>query len=130
MKPNQSSVYSLMLAPLAAASAARSAAIDISNAEYATIVVTASAEVNTSGTNVTLAIAHGDDGTNYTTLSTTLLDNTAAAKQEFHIDTKDKKKFLRVTVTPGTNATNDLVITTVHAITVSDIKTASTGIVL
>lgn len=130
MKPNQSSVYSLMLAPLAAASAARTAEVDISNAEYATIIVTAGAEVNTSGTNVVLTLAHGDDGTNYTTLSTTLLDNTSAAAMQFHVDTADKKKLLKLTVTPGTNATNDLVITTAHAVVVKDIKTASAGIVL
>lgn len=130
MRPNQSSIHSLMLAPTAAASAARTAEIDLSDAEYATIVVTAGAEANTDGDNVTLTLAHGDDGTNYTTLSTTLLDNTAAAIHNFHVDTRDKKKLLKITVTPGTHTTNDLVITAAHAIVVKDTKTASTGTVL
>lgn len=120
----------MMLAPTAAATSARTANLDLSNCDYATIIVSAGAEVNTNSTNVTVALAHGDDGTNFTTLSTTLLDNTAAAKTEFHVNTLGKKKLLRLTVTPGTHTTNDPVITCAHAIRVGDRETSSGGTVL
>jgi hypothetical protein len=130
MKPQQSSTYTLMLAPVAAATTARTAELDLSGVEYATIVVSASAEVNTNSTNVALTLAHGDDGTNYTTLATALLDNTAAAKAEFHLDTNGKKKRFKLTVTPGTHTTNDPVITTALGIRKGDLQTAASGTLL
>jgi hypothetical protein len=130
MKPLQSNTFTMMLAPTAAATAARTASLDLSNVDYATIIVSAGAEVNTNSGNVTLTLAHGDDGTNYTTLSTTLLDNTAAAKHEFHVNAVGKKKLLKLTVTPGTHTTNDPVITCAHAISVTDRQTTSAGTVL
>jgi hypothetical protein len=130
MKPQQSSTYSLLLAPVAAATAVRTTEVDLSGVDYATIIVTASAEVNTSSTNVVLTLAHGDDGTNYTTLTTTLLDNTAAAKHEFHVNPMGKKKLLKLTVTPGTNSTNDPVITIAHAILDKDVQGAAAGTVI
>ena len=129
MQPLQSNTFTMMLAPATAATTSRTASLDLSGTDYATIIVVAGIEANTNSTNVVVTLAHGDDGTNYTTLSTTTIDNTAAAKHEFHVDTRGKKKLLRVTVTPDTT-TNGAVISACHAIAVKDYETSSAGTVL
>jgi len=128
MNATQSCEYTLMLGPATAATTVRTAQIDLSNTEYATIVVTAGAELNTNSTNVTLTVAHGD-GTTYTTLSTATLDNTAATKQEFHVEPMGRGKYLKLTITPD-STTNGPVITTAHAIATKNSVGASGGTVL
>ena len=118
-----------MLAPVAAATTVRTAQLDMSGIDYATVVVTASAEATTNSTNVVLTLAKSD-GTNHTTLATHTLDNTAAAKREFHHVNATGDRYLRLTVTPGTNTTADPVITTALAVAVPEYAVASTGTLL
>lgn len=128
MKPNQSSEYTLMLAPVTAATTVRTAQLDMSGIDYATVVVTAGVELNTNSTNVVLTLAKSD-GTNHTTLATHTLDNTAAAKREFHYSNPTGDRYLRLTVTPDAT-TNGPVITSALAIASPDYAVASTGTLL
>lgn len=116
-----------MLAPITAVTTARTAQLDMSGVDYATIIVSAGVELNTNNTNVVITLAHGDDGTNYTTLSTTTMDNTAASKQEYHVcNDGSKKKYLKVTLTPDTT-TNGPILTSVLGVTVRDTLSATSG---
>jgi len=128
MQPQQSSEYTLLLAPVTAATTARTAQFDLSGSDYATVVVTAGVELNTNSTNVVVTLAHSD-GTNHTTLATNTLDNTAATKREYHVNPMGKAKFLRLTVTPDTT-TNGPVITSALVIADKDKKAASAGTVV
>ena len=115
VKPLQSAVRSVVLAPAAAATTARTAAIDTQGADYASIVVVASAEVNTNSTNVALNLRESDTNaaTAFTTFDanfSTVLDNTAAAVAVFNVDLKGRKRFLQIVVTPDTT-TNGAVLT-------------------
>jgi len=128
MKPNQSSTYTQMLAPITAATAARTAQLDMSGVDYATIIVTAGVELNTDSTNVVLTLAKSD-GTNHTTLATHTLDNTAAAKREFHHVNASGDRYLRLTVTPDAT-TNGPVITSALAIASPAKAVATAGTLL
>jgi hypothetical protein len=115
VKPLQSAVRSVVLAPVAAATTARTAAIDTLGADYATIVIVAGAELNTNSTNVALNLRESDTNvaTTFATFDanfSTVLDNTAGAVAVFNVDLKGRKKFLQVVVTPDTT-TNGVVIT-------------------
>jgi hypothetical protein len=100
----------------------------MSGIDYATVVVTAGVELNTNSTNVVLTLAKSD-GTNHTTLATQTLDNTAAAKSEFHYANPTGDRYLRVTVTPDTT-TNGPVLTTALAVAVPEYATATAGTLL
>lgn len=129
MKPFQSASYSVLLAPSAAATAVRTATVDSSGADYATITVNVSAELNTNAVGPTFTVATSDDGTNWTTAATALVDNTAAAVHAFHINRQGKGKTIRLTSTPGTT-TNDVVLVSAVAILDSQNQNASSGTVV
>ncbi len=115
VKPLQSAVRSVVLAPAAAATTARTASIDTAGADYASIVVVASAELNTNSTNVSLNLRESDT-TVATTFATfdanfaTVLDNTQAAVAVFNVDLKGRRRYLQIVVTPDTT-TNGAVLT-------------------
>lgn len=120
MKNSQSLVRTVILAPVTAATTARtSSALDTAGADYATIEVLAGVEANTNSTNVayTLKEADVDAATNYATFNSVYagtLDNTAAAVAALNVDLKGRKRYLQVTVTPDTT-TNGAVITSAVA---------------
>jgi hypothetical protein len=128
MKAQQSSGYTLMLAPVTAATTARTAQLDLSGVDYASIIVTAGIELNTSSTNVALTLAKSD-GTNHTTLSTNTLDNTAAASHQYHVAPNGTYRYLRLTVAPDTT-TNGPVLATAIAVTKKELSTSSGGTVI
>jgi arginyl-tRNA synthetase len=128
MKPNQSSEYTLLLAPVTAATTVRTAQFDMSGIDYATVIVTASAEATTNSTNVALALAKSD-GTNHTTLATHTLDNTAAAQRAFHHVNATGDRYLRVTITPDAT-TNGPVITGASVVAVPEYAVAAAGTLL
>ena len=116
MKQSQAMDYSVLLAPVTAATTVRSAAFDVRGADYATILVTLGAELNTNSTNVTLQLAEGDAATGaWTTFNASfnrVVDNTAGVVAVNHVDLKGRKGFLRITVTPDTT-TNGPVLSSV-----------------
>lgn len=129
MKQSQSLVRASVLAPIAAATTARTASIDTQGADYASIVIHVGAELNTNSTNVALNLRESD-----TTVTTTFatfdsnyaitLDNTAAAVAVFNVDLKGRKRYLQVVVTPDTT-TNGAVISSVVSELVEEIQGAN-----
>lgn len=119
----QAASFSQMLAPSAAATTARTAALDTTGADYATIVVNLGAELNTNSTNVVVTISEGDTTTSFSTFNSEFnsitVDNTAAAIATRHIDLKGRKRYLQLTVTPDTT-TNGPVITSATGIMLKD----------
>jgi hypothetical protein len=97
--------------PVAAATNAVTARIDTAGAQYATILIPLGIELNTNSTNVIVNILDSDDTivTNFVSLGTTLVDNTAAIVVKRDVPLKGRKRYLRVVVTPDTT-TNGVVL--------------------
>lgn len=129
MRPNQSSEYSLVLAPLTAANTERKATINLDDCEYLSLVVTVGKELNTNAGDVKLTISENDSGTAWTKLEEVDIDNTDAARHEFHIDKRGRKRQIELKITPG-NSTNDTVITSATAVKVKNISKGSQGTVI
>jgi hypothetical protein len=115
MKDLQSAVRASVLAPITAATTARTAAIDTAGADYASIVFHIGVELNTNSTNVALDLKESDTdaATAYVTFNSSYsitADNTAAIVKTFNVDLKGRKRYLQVSVTPDTT-TNGTVIT-------------------
>lgn len=114
MKPVQSNLYSVLLAPAASATTARTANLDTLGANYASVIVSLSAEVNTNSTNVAIQLSESDTtvATTFATFNSSFnqtLDNTAAIVHAAHVDLKGRKRYLRLTLTPDTT-TNGAVL--------------------
>lgn len=118
-KSSQALDYSILLAPVTAATTARTAALDCRGADYATILVTLGAEANTNSTNVTLQLAEGDTTSSFATFNASfnqVIDNTAAVVAAYHVDLKGRKRYLRLTVTPDTSANGAVIGSAVAAL--------------
>lgn len=118
-KSSQSMDYSILLAPVTAATTARTAALDCRGADYATILVTLGAEANTNSTNVTLQLAEGDTTNSFATFNADfnrVIDNTAAVVVAYHVDLKGRKRHLRLTITPDTSANGAVIGSAVAAL--------------
>lgn len=135
MKHLQAAEYSLLIGPVAAATTVRTANLDIAGADYATITVQVSAEVNTNSTNVAIALLETDDSTDTSTFATfnttynVTIDNTATAGKALHIETMGRKRFLRLRVTPDTHTTNGPVIVSAAAHLLKGTQGVSNGLV-
>jgi len=106
-KAQQALDYTIMLAPVTAATASRTASVDTRGADYATILVTLGAEANTNSTNVTLQLAESDTNGSFATFNSNfnrVIDNTAAVVVAYHLDLKGRKRYLQLTVSPDTSA--------------------------
>ena len=117
MKNLQSVKRNVMLAPITAATTARTANLDCAGADYATIEIILGAELNTNSTNVAVRLLESDNTTasNFATFNSSFnrtLDNTAAVVAAFNIDLKARKRYLRIEVTPDTT-TNGAVLSAV-----------------
>jgi hypothetical protein len=130
MKPNQSDSYSVLLAPVAAATTERTAVFNLDDCNYATIDVVIGAEVNTNAADVTLTLEENDSGTTWVELAEVEVDNTAAASYQFHIAKPGRKRQMRLTVTPGTHTTNDPIIACASVSKVKTFQEGSDGTVL
>lgn len=133
MNDIQSRDFSLLLAPITAATTERTANLDCQGASYASIVLAVSAEANTNSTNVAVQLLESNDttATNFATFNATYnvtVDNTAAAQQPFHVDLRGRKRYLRIKVTPDTT-TNGAVITSAVAILDQQLRSTSDGLV-
>jgi len=111
MKPLQATRTILALGPQASATTARTANVDTSNGSYAKIIVPISAEANTNSTNVRMEILHADAATaSFTSLGTTLIDNTAAVVAVANVNLAGKGKLIQVRMTPDTTTNGAVVI--------------------
>jgi len=106
-KAQQALDYTIMLAPVTAATASRTASVDTRGADYASILVTLGAEANTSSTNVTLQLAESDTNGSFATFNSNfnrVIDNTAAVVVAYHVNLQGRKRFLQLTISPDTGA--------------------------
>lgn len=115
MKISQALDRLVLLAPVTAATTARTANLDTQGAKYATIEVLIGAELNTNSTNVNISLSESDDtvATNFATFNSVfnrVVDNTAGVVAVNHVDLQGRRRYLRLTVTPDTT-TNGTVIT-------------------
>ena len=128
MKP-QNFVESVMLAPITASTAERTANLDCQDANYATVRVVLGAEANTNSTNVAIVLSESDDTvvTNFATFDSSIdrtIDNTAGVVGVTHVDLNGRKRYLRLTLTPDTT-TNGAVLSAATAALCKSIKTGT-----
>ena len=126
MKYPQKGVDSVLLAPVAAATTARTANLDASGANYAEIRIAIGAELNTNSTNVSVSLLESDvtTATTFATFHsdfTRIVDNTAAAVAVYRVDMEGRKKYLRLAITPDTT-TNGPVISSAVATLYKDVQ--------
>lgn len=120
----QAARYSAMLSPVAAATTVRTANLDTTGADYATVIVNIGVELNTNSTNVAIQLSESDE-TTVTTFATfnssfnRTIDNEAATIATSHIDLKGRKRYLRLTVTPDAT-TNGPVLTSAIGVLLLD----------
>lgn len=131
MKQSQSAARTSVLAPITAATTARTAAIDTQGADYATIVFHIGIEANTNSTNVALNLKESDTNaaTAFATFNSSFsvtADNTAATVQVFNVDLKGRKRYLQVSVTPDTT-TNGAVISSCVSELVKEVSGANSA---
>ena len=117
------------LAPVAAATTARTCNVDCQDADYATIRVILGAEANTDSTNVAIQLSESNDTvvTNFATWNASYnrtVDNTAAVVATSHIDLRGRKRYIRVTITPDTT-TNGAVISGVVSSLAKNVKSGT-----
>lgn len=118
MNEQQALTYSVLISGTTSATTARTANFDCQDVDYATIVVTTSAEVNTNSTNVVASVLESDDTTasNFATFSSAherTIDNAAAAVGAFHVDMRGRKRYLRVSLTPDTTTNGAVIVSAV-----------------
>ena len=100
---------SIIVARALTNSATASANVDTNGADYATIVVNISSEVNTNAVGPTISLLESDDTTvtNFATITPNITGDAIAAKPiVYGIDLRGRKRYLRLTISTGT-ATND-----------------------
>jgi hypothetical protein len=104
MKVAQLGTDSLFFTPTAAATTVRTLTLDCAGANYATIRLALGVELNTSSTNVAIALSESNDTnvafTTFNAAANRTVDNTAATVATTHVDLEGRKRYLRLTVTP------------------------------
>ncbi len=122
MNHNLRAKLGVLLAPASQTnSATRTANLDTLGADYATIQINMASALNTNAIGPTLQLSESDDTvvTNFATFNSnfnTSSTSIAAARQiVYHVDTKSRKRFLRLSLTTAT-ATNDNVTSGVNYI--------------
>lgn len=111
----QGNIDSLLFAPQAVdgAGATITANLDTKGANYASIRIAAASEANTNAVGPTISVLQSDDTvvTNFATITADEnWDLTAASVKTYHIDLRGRKRYLRLTIDPGTNGTNDDIV--------------------
>lgn len=108
----QSMTDTLLIAPISSTAAA-SATYDLLGIDYATIRIPFASEVNTSAVTPTISLTEADtsNATNFATITADRAteDITAAKELVYHVDCRSRKRYLKLTITPGTT-TNDTAV--------------------
>lgn len=133
MKPAQVVNRSILVAPVSGTVTA-AGTLEIGGADYATIEVALSKRVDATVTSqMTVAITEGDVSTgsfvtfNASASQTVTLDDADSQLLTFHVNNNgERKKYLKVTLTPGTVASADAVVAAVVANVVGEISPLGT----
>ena len=121
MIDQQALTYTAMITGTTAATTARTARLDCQDVDYATIIVTTSAEANTNSTNVVASLLESDDTivTNFATFDASherTIDNTSEAVGVFHVDRRGRKRYLRLVLTPDATTNGAVIVSAVAAV--------------
>lgn len=127
MQYQQTGFDEVLLAPIAAATTARTANLDCQEANFAVVRVALGAEANTNSTNVAIQLSESDDTvvTNFATFDANFnrtVDNTSGVVATNHVDLRGRKRYIRLTVTPDTT-TNGPVISGALGTLYKDVQT-------
>ena len=106
----------LLINPVAMTnSATQTANLDTRGADFATIVLSFKAEVNTNAVGPTLSLLESDDTvvTNFATVvaNRTNEDLASAKLVRYDVDTRGRKRYLRLSVTTATATNDDVTVT-------------------
>ncbi len=108
----------LLIAPVAKTnSATASGTCDTLGCDYATIRVALSSEINTNAVGPTLSLAEADTS-NSTAFATVVADRvaediTAAKEVVYQVDTRLRKRYLKLSVTTGTTTNDNVTVSAV-----------------
>lgn len=106
----QRGTHAIAIAPTSG-STATTASIDTNGSDYITIDVALSAELTTDAVVPVISLLSSDDTvvTNHATIVADVSgdDVTAARLHTYHVDLRGQKRYLRLTITPGTVVTDD-----------------------
>lgn len=110
----QNAKLDLLLAPdTASATAVRTANIDTLGVDYASIIVNLSSEKNTDATGVAISLLEADDteATSFATFNSSFqstIDLATAKDVLYHVDTRSRKRYLRLSLTPDTTTNGNI----------------------
>ncbi len=121
MNPNNHAQRTILIAG-ADLTAVQSATLDTKGrGSWVSLVISFSAGINTSAVAPTISVAGSDDNTTFATITadkTIALAGTNIALQAYEIDMRGQKRYIKTTITPGTQATQDAVsiheVATIH----------------
>lgn len=132
MKQAQVVKRSVLVAPVSGTATA-AGTLEIGGSDYATIEVALSKRVGTATSAMTVAITEGDVATgpfvtfNASASQTITLDDADPQLVAFHVNNNgERKKYLKVTLTPGTVATADAVVAAVVGNLIGEISPLGT----
>lgn len=116
--------FNVLLAPQAMTNSATvTANLDTRDADYATILVSLSAELNTNAGGSSISILESDDtvATNFATYDSdfvrTAEDSTSAKVIAFHINKKGRKRYQQIKISTNTTTNDDMTVGAVGMLT-------------
>lgn len=116
MIQSQVVVRDILIAPQScAANSTTTARLDLAGSDYCTIEIALGQELNTNATGPTIQLSESDDTvvTNFATFNASFNrsaeDCTASKVVVYHLDTKPRKRYLRLSLTMP-NSTNDVLV--------------------
>ena len=117
-KKMQAHVRTVLLAPVTAATSARSAAFDTRGGKYAAIEILLGASVNTNSTNLTVQLAESDNSTTgfvtfNSSFNATQNPTTNGNVGILFVDLKARRRYLRLTLSPDTTTNGPLITSAV-----------------
>lgn len=104
----------LMIAPgQKTATSSTTANLDTKDADWVTIRIQFAQEINTNAVGPTISLLESDDttATNFATIIANRTDEDLVAAKElrYDVDTRRRKRYLRLSITAGTHTTNDVI---------------------
>jgi len=132
MQEAQRAKSALIIAPVAKTnSSTASATYDLLGADYATIRIALSSAINTDAVGPTITISEADtsNSTAFATISAarTAEAITAAKEVVYHIDTRLRKRYLKLAVNPGTTTNDNVTVAAIGVLTRKEQLPASTS---
>jgi len=126
-------IDTVLLAPQAMTNSATvTANFDTKRADHATIRIAFAAELNTNAVGPTIALTESDDTvvTNFATFDSNFAraaeDLTSAKEVRYEVDTKGRKRYLRLAVTTATTTNDNVTLSAIGTLSRNEEEPAST----